>query len=102
MLYFAAYKTRQKTKFLIILCKYYEISCSRCLTVCDRNRQVTHKEEQSFFFVCFLSPEIEYDNFGLLQFRTVNVGNHFLFSSLLRMFLIRKHDVRTLHSERRS
>ena len=51
---------------------------------------------------CFLSPEIEYDNFGLLQFRTVNVGNHFLFSSLLRMFLIRKHDVRTLHSERRS
>ena len=52
--------------------------------------------------VFFLSPEIEYDNFGLLQFRTVNVGNHFLFSSLLRMFLIRKHDVRTLHSERRS
>lgn len=53
MLYFAAYKTRQKTKFLIILCKYYEISCSRCLTVCDRNRQVTHKEEQSYLFFLF-------------------------------------------------
>ena len=79
MLYFAAYKTRQKTKFLIILCKYYEISCSICLTVCDRNRQVTHKKEQSYFLSFFLSPEIEYDNFGLLQFRTVNVGNHFLF-----------------------
>ena len=69
------------------------------MTEIDKSRI---KKNKVIYLFCFLSPEIEYDNFGLLQFRTVNVGNHFLFSSLLRMFLIRKHDVRTLHSECRS
>ena len=54
------------------------------MTEIDKSRI---KKNKAIFFLFFLSPEIEYDNFGLLQFRTVNVGNYFLFSSLLRMFL---------------
>lgn len=41
------------------------------MTEIDKSRI---KKNKAIFFLSFLSPEIEYDNFGLLQFRTVNVS----------------------------